>query len=387
MSNLNKFLCSALASVGFVLSAIPVFAQTANTTQATPAPSSGFVLDVNSVLAILVIILFLVLAVLASTLKHSMTLYKKRIKNEKKTTSGGAAKVVAMLVGILFLSAFAVNAQTATTAAADTTQSSGNLLRYLLLFIIALELVAIFVVIRWFNFFTGIEELDRVGSGSSFSNFWNRFNKFKNIKDESEIDMGHEYDGIRELNNVLPPWYTWTFFGTIVFAVIYLWRFVFAAVPAPDQYQELDIAIKKAQQAQEAYIAANGGGVDENTVVMLDAAGIEAGGKLFQANCVVCHTADAGGLIGPNLTDNYWIHGGTINNVFATIKNGVIDKGMQSWKNVFSATQIAELASYVRSIHGTKPANPKEPQGVLTNDDGTPITTAAATDSTATAAK
>jgi cytochrome c oxidase cbb3-type subunit 3 len=130
--------------------------------------------------------------------------------------------------------------------------------------------------------------------------------------------------------------------------------------------QELQIAMQQAEQEKEAYLAKSANKVDENSVVFLnDAVALGSGKKIFTASCAPCHGADGGGVVGPNLTDDYWLHGGSLNDVFKTIKYGWTEKGMKSWKDDFSPVQIAQIASYVKSLHGTKPATPKEPQGEL----------------------
>jgi cytochrome c oxidase cbb3-type subunit 3 len=130
--------------------------------------------------------------------------------------------------------------------------------------------------------------------------------------------------------------------------------------------EEYEIAMNDAAIEKEAYLKKAANKVDENTVVYLkDAASLEAGKKIFTTTCMACHTADGGGAVGPNLTDDYWLHGGSIKDIFKTIKYGWPEKGMKSWKDDYSPVQIAQLASFVKSLHGTKPAKPKEPQGVL----------------------
>ncbi|MGN6542225.1 MAG: c-type cytochrome, partial [Ginsengibacter sp.] len=115
----------------------------------------------------------------------------------------------------------------------------------------------------------------------------------------------------------------------------------------------------------KAYMASSANKIDENTVTVLEGADVEAGKKIFTTTCSPCHGADGGGVVGPNLTDNYWLHGGTIHDIFRTIKNGVPEKGMKSWKDDFTPKQIAQIASFITTLKGTKPANPKEPQGDL----------------------
>jgi cytochrome c oxidase cbb3-type subunit 3 len=132
------------------------------------------------------------------------------------------------------------------------------------------------------------------------------------------------------------------------------------------------MSVAKAEEEKAEYLKKAGNSVDENTVKLLTAAAdIEAGKKIFTGTCAPCHAADGGGIVGPNLTDDYWLHGGKVNDIFKTIKYGVPEKGMQPWKSTFSPTQIAQLASFIKSIHGAKVANPKEPQGDLYKEDKT----------------
>ncbi len=383
MRNLNKHILKISALFAAVFSGFAVLAQDA-AKAAAPAvpPGSQFVLDINTVLAVVAILLLIVVGVLGITLKSSMEVYKLRNDKEKEQKNeSNLAKVITMIVGIIVFSAFSANAQAA-NAAKEAVFGNSSLLRYLLIFIIFMELVAIFAIIKWIRFFTGIEELQTAKGhkgimGLSFSNWWRKFNKIKPIKDEAEIDMGHSYDGIRELDNVLPPWFTWSFIGTIIFGLIYLWRFHASANPAPDQYQEYEHSVAQAKMKLDAYLASKGDAVDENNVVMLGGSDIEAGQKLYVASCVACHGAKGEGGVGPNLTDDFWIHGGKINDVFKTIKLGVVEKGMQSWKDVFSATQIAQLSSYIKSIHGTNPPGAKAPQGdAFKEEDAAPATPA-----------
>ncbi len=384
MRKLQSVLKKIFTLSGLLLWFMAVQAQTATPADKpvseAPAGSAGFVFDANAALMLMAVILLAVIVVLIFTLRSSMELYRFK-KLREKEQQGGTGKMITMLLVFLFLGMFSVVAQTpaadatATTAAAPDRFSFVSLLRYLLFFVLALELVAIFVIIRWIRFFTGIEALqvEHAKTGEkkqSFSKWWTKFNKFKPMEKEEAIVMEHDYDGIKELDNVLPPWFTWAFIASIVFGIGYLWRYQFAANPAPDQYQEYNNAVVEAKVKQEAYLKSKGGDVDETNVKMLGADEIAKGKTLFAANCVVCHGDKGQGGVGPNLTDDYWLHGGRINDVFKTIKYGVVEKGMQSWKDVFSATQIAELASYIMSLHGTNPPGAKGPQGDLFKDAG-----------------
>jgi cytochrome c oxidase cbb3-type subunit 3 len=195
----------------------------------------------------------------------------------------------------------------------------------------------------------------------------------KPIEEEGEIILDHNYDGIRELNNELPPWWVYMFYATIIFAVVYMARFhIFGGY---DQDTEYVTEITLAKAEIKAYKKNAKGLVDVNTVeILTDASDISAGKTLFETNCVACHMADGGGGIGPNLTDKNWILGGGIKNVFNTIAEGGRDgKGMIAWKQTLKPEQMAQVASYVLNFEGTTAANPKAPEGEIWIDPHTSV--------------
>ncbi len=190
------------------------------------------------------------------------------------------------------------------------------------------------------------------------------FTKAAPFEKEADILLDHNYDGIRELDNALPPWWKYGFYITILVAVFYLLKFeVWHTGQNPTEEYATEMTEAKIQT--DAYLVAMKENVDENTVTELDAKGVAAGKVLFTKTCVPCHLAEGQGLIGPNLTDEYWIHGGGIKDIFKTIKYGYPDKAMQSWQSTYSPVQIQQLASFIRSLKGTHPPNPKAPQGNL----------------------
>ncbi len=211
-----------------------------------------------------------------------------------------------------------------------------------------------------------------------FEKFWNKINSFKPIAEEANIDTGHSYDGIRELDNITPPWFVMGFVLTIIFAIIYLYRY-HVVKSAPLQAEEYKIEMADAALEKANYLATHGNTIDENSVVMLGTADIEIGKKLFtEKTCVVCHASTGGSMpggVGPNLTDNYWIHGGAIKDIFKTITNGWPGTSMISWKEQLSPKQIASIASYIMSIRGTNPPGAKEPQGELIKEVTSPSDT------------
>jgi cytochrome c oxidase cbb3-type subunit 3 len=197
------------------------------------------------------------------------------------------------------------------------------------------------------------------------SNIYKKLVGGKPIEEEGEIILDHNYDGIKELDNNLPPWWLYGFYATIIFGAIYLLRF--HVFNGENQFDELETELADARIAIEEYKKTAKNLVDVNTVTQLtEASDLNAGKTIFETNCVACHMADGGGGIGPNLTDEYWILGGDIKSVFKTVsEGGRSGKGMISWKQQLKPLEMAQVASYVLTFQGTTPANPKEPQGDL----------------------
>ena len=168
---------------------------------------------------------------------------------------------------------------------------------------------------------------------------------------------GHEYDGIVELDNGMPPWLVNLFYATALFAVVYM---IYYHGFDNGKIMENEY---KAEVAQAALTQKDEGTGVTTYKPLTDQAALASGKALFDKECVACHGKEGQGVIGPNLTDEYWIHGGEVNSIFRTIKVGVPDKGMVAWKSRFSGKQMLELASYILSLQGTNPPNAKEAQG------------------------
>ena len=185
------------------------------------------------------------------------------------------------------------------------------------------------------------------------------------IDRENEIMTDHAYDGIRELDNRLPPWWTAMFYITIVFAIAYLLHYhVFNTGIKQDQEYLIELA--DAETRLKTYQASLALNIDEtNVTYTTEALALAEGKEIFESKCSACHANDGGGGIGPNMTDAYWIHGGDIKDVFKIIKYGVPQKGMISWSNQLTPAQMQYVSSYILTLQGTTPANPKEPQGEL----------------------
>jgi cytochrome c oxidase cbb3-type subunit 3 len=189
--------------------------------------------------------------------------------------------------------------------------------------------------------------------------------KSESIENEDQLLLAHDYDGIKELDNTLPPWWVYLFYGCIVFAVVYLVRF--EIMGGDNQETELKNEMAQAKIEVAEYMKTAPDLMDEKTVTLLtDPADLAAGKVIYTTNCVACHRPDAGGQIGPNLTDEQWILGGGIKNVFHTLVNGGRDgKGMISWKATLKPKEMQKVASYVLSLRGTNPLDPKAPEGEI----------------------
>lgn len=198
---------------------------------------------------------------------------------------------------------------------------------------------------------------------------WQKLLSLRPMAEEKEILIEHAYDGIQELDNPTPAWFMYLFYGTIIFAIGYLLNYqVFHT--GQNQYEEYKTEMVQADIAHKLYLSKNANQVDENTVKLVhDPAVIAAGQTVFKTNCVPCHGDHAQGGVGPNLTDDYWLHGGKINDLFKTVKYGVLTKGMPTWEKVLSPKQISDVVNYVKSLHGTNPPNAKAPQGILEPDE------------------
>lgn len=211
----------------------------------------------------------------------------------------------------------------------------------------------------------GVAEEDMPVRVSWWSNFYAKLTDAVPVEDEDSIMTDHNYDGIIELDNNLPPWWKAGFYLGIVFAAVYLLRYHVLKLE-PLSHEEYAIEMVQAEEDVKAYLATAKDLVDESNVVALtDAAAIASGEKIFKQNCAVCHAADLGGGVGPNLVDAYWLHGGSITDVFTTVKYGVPTKGMIAWKDNLRAGEMQEVASYILSMAGTVPASPKDPEGTL----------------------
>jgi cytochrome c oxidase cbb3-type subunit 3 len=357
MQLIKKITATAICSLVTILSM-------AETTAKAPSSSSSF--DADTMLVVCIGLLAIVIISLANTLLFAMKFYKERTKL-KKNSSANTMKAV-MMIGFTLMG-FLAMAETPNLISNTVVNETGtSAFRMILYIIVGLEMIVVFLFTAMIKFFMKWEMALAVQAKSkplfniNYKKIWEKMNRFKPLEEEASIDTGHSYDGIHELNNITPPWFKFGFIISILAAGVYLYHYE-VSKSGPSQEDEYKTEMAEAAAEHEVFIKAQKSNVDENTVVMLAADGIAEGAGLYKASCVACHGTAGQGGVGPNLTDEYWLHGGGIKDVFKSIKYGWKDKGMQAWESNFSSEQMSQLTSFVKSLNGTKPVGGKEPQG------------------------
>ena len=181
--------------------------------------------------------------------------------------------------------------------------------------------------------------------------------------------LPHAQDGIEEYDNPLPGWWVWIFWVTIVFSFGY-WAY-YQLGPGPTVVAVYEAEMKAAADRQPKAVAS---AITDASLAALekDAAAMAKAKGIFATRCAPCHGDRGQGVVGPNLTDEYWLHGGRLTEIYGTISEGVPEKGMVPWKTQLSPAEIAAMAAYVGTLRGTHPPNPKPPEGQKAVADGSP---------------
>ena len=306
------------------------------------------------------------------------TLMKKKfntkIEKNLKTFSNNVLKSLMILSGfILFtIPAYAQQVTDATAQADDNSWGINQVIIFLLGCAIGLLLATVLLMKQTKKAIYNSQK----GETAAEKSFLDLINASIAVEKEKDILLDHDYDGIKELDNNLPPWWKYGFYLTIVFAVCYI---TYYHILGGDlQIARYEKSLVEAKAEKDAYEKEHGGTINEDNVKLItDKAQLADAEKIFKTNCFVCHGMEGqGNQIGPNLTDDYWIHGGSIKSIFQTITNGWPEKGMQAWKSNFTPLQINQIASYVKSLRGTNPPNPKDKQGDLYVEEGSGNTSA-----------
>lgn len=379
---MKKIFKSLLPAVVLMMTSLGTFAQDAAAAAADagaeaavePAPYSPYSDPVFYGLAVVALVLLIFIMQLQKVFASVAHNYAKG--------GSGTLKAVIVLLAVTQMS-------TNSFAASETGflhEGFGSNAINALMFIILVEVAIVLYYVRLLRLFLIKEEEVRVAKGEILPakpSFWDKFNSSVSIEKEAAIMTDHDYDGIQELDNSLPPWWKYGFYFTIIWGVVYLFYF-HVTHKGPSSEQEYKNQIAQAEIEMAANRAKSANLVDEtNVVLMTDAADIEKGKATYTAQCVACHGAFGEGKVGPNLTDQYWKHGGDIKDLFKTIKLGVPGTGMKSWKTDLNPTAMAQVASYILTLQGTNPAGAKAAEGELYTPAGA---APAAVDSTGAAA-
>lgn len=345
--------------LSFFLS-LNVFAQQA----AEVAPTKSIYDNPFLYFAIALIVVFAIIIVVLANVLSALA------KNEARNFEIKNTDILPILVFALLLFPSISFSQDATAAATVAVGSFymgiPPMLFYLLMSVISLELIMIFVLLNGINKFFEKETSSLQIAFEKIENYFESgFSKQTTHEEEQELLTNHDYDGIRELDNGMPPWLKYMFAGTIIFGVSYLinYHVIRGSMLQTAEYQK---ELSDANIQMEEFRKKSANSIDETNVKLLtEASELSEGKNIFKTNCSACHGQNGEGTVGPNLTDDYWIHGGDIQSIFKTIKYGVVEKGMKAWQADISPSQMALVSSYIKSLRGTNPANPKDKQGYL----------------------
>lgn len=352
----------------------PTFHKAGLLLQITPLEANGdqsawMSVLTNPIALIMLFIMVVLLFVIRSLTKLLIKVTESNVKNSD-TQSRNIGLKTSSMIAVLLTCSFVANAQEAVAAATPVVQAEhlvggmAPVVFYLLAGVILIESLLVYILLKAIMKMMAKQDLSHYDAKpqtqSALSQWWFKINDFRPMEQEADLDLGHDYDGIRELDNKMPSWWVYGFYATIFFAVFYLWRY-HVVHAAPLQEEEYTISVDKANKEVSDYLKTKGDNINESNIKMLGAEDITEGANLFKSTCVACHMANGGGGVGPNLTDNYWLNGGDITSVFKTIKYGI--RAMPAWQNNFSSKQLAQLASFVESLRNTNVAGGKAPQG------------------------
>lgn len=337
------------------------------------------------------IILLIVIVVFSEVVKagayHKIDLAKAKTPTPSTTT-------VSAVVAVLLLASNTLFAQTTEAVAVVAPEQAGvggvnSVVFYAMLITILVELFIAWKLYQLAMDLLGVNDRKDAEAKAKIEanepSFFEKLNASVAVEEECVIMLDHNYDGIKELDNNLPPWWKYGFYATIIFAFVYLISY-HVTKTSDLQGKEYENEMAQAKLDVEEYMKTSANNVDETTVKLLtDATAVSAGKEIFTANCVACHGNLGQGTVGPNLTDDNWIHGGSVQSIFKSVKYGWVEKGMKSWKEDLSPIQMAQVTSYIKTLRGTNPPSPKAPQGDIYTEEG--ATPATVSDSTATTIK
>ncbi len=331
----------------------------------------------NTLLGIVMLIIAFVLAFVIWGMSHVLITLGKQLLDKNK----GAKNVLTiMLIPTLLLLSASGKAQTTAEAVVASAPNYGGM-NSTGFWMLSTALIIEIIIIGFLMFFINRIQQELVPAKESkpmaLATWWSRmdkklFTRAVAVEKEADILLDHDYDGIKELDNALPPWWKYGFYITIGIAVVYLLHFhVLGSGKNPTE--EYAYELTKAQADLDAYALKNENNIDEKidekNIVLAAQRGIDEGKELYNSVCWTCHGKMGEGGTGPNLTDDYWIHKGSLNDIYMSIKRGYPEKGMQAWDKNYTPKEMSYITSYIKTLKGTSPANPKPPQGDLYTEE------------------
>lgn len=295
-------------------------------------------------------------------------LFRQKVAEQHNSSKNGGLKALLLVVGFTFLSGTASALSFDPPAMAEDINVWVYIESTDIYILLTIALLLLGFLLHMINMFFKVLRIIKpkqktIHEETTQSSFTRVLTGAVPIEEEDKIDLGHDYDGIRELDNPMPPWWLAGFFVSIVFAVIYMFHYhILGTGDLQEAAYEKNMA--EAQQEIMEYRKKMAMNVDEtNVTLMVDNNELNKGKALFINNCVVCHTETGQGDIGPNLTDDYWLYGGDIKDVFKVIKYGA-PNGMPSHEAKMNPIQLQQISSYVLSLDPVSQADGgKEPQG------------------------
>ncbi len=316
-----------------------------------------------TLLSIIILLLFFIAAI-AGVVKKVSFFYIDKEKGKPHSSPSKTGSAILLLFLSLKLSA----------ANADIPQSFiggiDSFTFYVMISIIAGELLILLILLNTIKTLIANESsksgvVAQVKPAEKKKTIIETLNDSVGLEQEADILLDHDYDGIKELDNNLPPWWKYGFYLTIVWSIVYM-AYYHLSKTGDLQLDEYKKELQLAEEEKAAYMKNTANSVDEGNVKLLSGANdLNAGKEAFLSSCAACHGKLGEGTVGPNLTDEYWMHGGSLVDVFKSVKYGWPDKGMKAWKEDLSPNQIAQISSYIISMKGTNPPNAKAPQGDL----------------------
>lgn len=310
-----------------------------------------------------------------------------RQEMDKKKSAGSTLPIILLM--ILSCVSLAVNAQDIvtpeTTVVAPNYGGMPGTAFWLLATVILVETIVIgFLLLSIKRIQAELLPQKEIVQLTAYKEWWSAldkklFTRAVAVEKEADILLDHDYDGIKELDNALPPWWKYGFYLTIAISLIYMLNFhVLGYGKNPTEEYQAELAM--AQDAKDLYESKNADKIDESNLAMPKAGGLDAGKEIFNSICWTCHGKLGEGGAGPNLTDDNWLHKGALSDIYFSIKHGYPDKGMQAWEKSYSPKEILNMAGYIKTLKGTNPPGARAPQGDIYIDTNTTDSTVVTAD-------